>query len=261
MMGKLKFYIFSDESGTWHSDDVYVRAWVIISEDEHIKLINKIGEINEKLGSKEVKWKTVAGNSSCFKEFSDINFRFFITVSSPLDIDWNNKYKILRDFNEKINSFDFGKLDDDLVNSIKKKIYDDIKNVLFLHYYERFHIENATKGIEKIIKPTDYDLIYRIDPPQMSIDGWKDVLLKISNKKPEFPKSERDPGIQFADIVAGCCRSLFMNDSNFQKAKDFFVVIKGKMIRKDKDIPNPNMIFYKEMNEDLKERIGNIWKL
>lgn len=261
-MPKIKFFIFSDEAGTWHGDsEVYVRSWIAITEDDYSKLVNKIGEINGSLGSGELKWKTIAGNSKFFKEFRDISFRVYITVSSPCDIDWDNKYKILKNFTTNINLFEFGTIGEDLSSIIKKKIHDDIKNVLFLNYYERFHIQNATKRIEQIIKPTDYELIYRIDPPQMSIDGWRDVLAKISNKKSEFPKSEKDYGIQFADIVAGCFRSLFIKDHRYNEAQLFFLEIKDKLIKKNSELPNPNIIFFKEANQSLRNNVANIWKI
>lgn len=261
-MDRVKIFIFSDESGTWHDDkDIYVRSWVAITEKSYLTLVNKVHEISDYLGSNELKWKTIAGNKKYISEFNDINFRIFITVSSPVDIKWREKYKITKNFESSIQGFDFGEIDANLAGVVKKKLYDDIKNVLFLNFYERFHIENATKRIEQIIKPSDYDLIYRIDPPQMSIDGWRDILMKISNKRPEFPRSDRDEGIQFADIVAGCFRSLFIKDDRYEEAKEFFIGIKNKLIDKSREIPNPNIIFYKEVNQTLKDNVSAIWKI
>jgi len=146
---------------------------------------------------------------------------------------------------------------------MEDRILRDIKNALFLNFYEKFHIENAKKGIERVIKPTAYELIYRIDPPQMSQDGWKMILAQISGTPVniEFPKSSKTQGIQFADIVAGCVRSLLLRDHNCEKATTFFKQIKKKMIAKNRDNPNPNIIFYGEVNSELISRCGAIWNI
>jgi hypothetical protein len=263
-MDKIKFFIFSDESGSWHDEkDVYVRSWIVITEEESKKLLNKIDEIISFLGSNELSWKTLAGNSKYFSYFTDLSFRIFITVSSPKDIKWETKYYITKDFDSNIKNFNFGELEPELKIYVKDRILRDIKNALFLNFYEKHHIENAKKGIERVIKPTEYDLIYRVDPPQMSQDGWKKILYKIGGEgiNIEFPKSSRTQGIQFADIVAGCFRSLFIKDENYDKACEFFNLIKSKLISKNKDNPNPNLIFWGEINSDLKKNCAEIWKL
>ena len=262
MNTRIKFFIFSDESGSWHnSNDIYVRSWVIVGENEYKKLIMKVDEISHFIGSNELKWHTLAGNQQYFGYFNNVNFRIFITVSSPKDINWD-KYRLTRNFNISIENFDFGELDDQLILYIKDRIYRDIKNALFMHFYERYHIENAKKSIERIIKPSEYNLIYRIDPPQMSQEGWKNILYGVSSSPfidVEFPKSERSQGVQFADIIAGCFRSLLLRDKKFEEAKKFLRQIKNHLIPKNEDFYNPNLIFYGEVNEELKNNCARIW--
>jgi len=261
---KIKFFIFSDESGSWHdADDVYVRSWVVITENDSEKLLNKIEEIKHFLNANELSWKTLAGNESYFSYFDDLNFRIFITISSPRDILWDRKYVVTKNFNTNIENFDFGELDINIEEYIKDRILRDIKNALFLNFYEKFHIENAKKGIERVIKPTDYELIYRIDPPQMPKDGWKKILTNITGTSVniEFPKSSKSQGIQFADIIAGCVRSLLIKDNNYNKACVFLKRIKKKLIAKNKNNPNPNLIFYGEINKELISRCGAIWNI
>lgn len=146
---------------------------------------------------------------------------------------------------------------------MKDRIYRDLKNALFLHFYERYHIENAKKAIEGVIKPMDYELIYRIDPPQMSKDGWKSILFKIKGPASlniEFPKSNRTQGIQFADVIAGCFRSLLIKDNKFDQAKEFLQEIKNRLIPKNRENPNPNLIFFKEIDKEIKINCESIWK-
>lgn len=261
---KIKIFIFSDESGSWHDEnEIYVRSWVAISENEYEKLVNKIDEVSGAIGSKELTWKSFAGNPKYFNQFENISFRIFITVSVAKDIKWGTKYILTRDFDKNIANFNFGELNDELRGYIKERVFRDIKNALFLNFYEKHHIENAKKGIEKVIKPTEYELVYRVDPPQISRDGWAKMLNSVSGKgvNIEFPKSERSQGIQFADVVAGCFRSLLVKDSNLDKACNFFKTIKNSFIRGDADNPNPNLIFYKEINDDIKKNCKDIWKL
>lgn len=136
-MDKTKFFIFSDESGSWHDErDIYVRSWVVITEEDSKKLLNKVDEIAAFLGANELSWKVISGNNKYFQSFNDISFRIFITVSSPKDIDWKNKYVLTRDFISNIENFNFGELNDDLKIYVKERILRDIKNALFLHFLQ-----------------------------------------------------------------------------------------------------------------------------
>ena len=261
---KTKIFVFSDESGSWHDvSDIYVRSWIIIDEVEYQRLLMKIDEIKHLLNAEELSWKTLAGNQKYFDYFDDLNFRVFITISSPKDIAWDTKYEVTKNFKTNVSRFNFGELDDNLRDYIKDRILRDIKSALFLNFYEKFHIENAKKGIERVIVPTEYELVYRIDPPQMSQDGWKKILFNINGELTdiEFPKSKRTQGIQFADIMAGCIRSFIMQDRNCDIARVFIKKVKNKIIDKDRNNPNPNLIFYKEISSDIKSRCGEIWNL
>ena len=170
---------------------------------------------------------------------------------------------ITRNFTSSLSGFDFGELEKNLQSYIKDKILRDIKNALFLNFYEKHHINNAQVGIESVIKPSEYELIYRVDPPQMSREGWRDIFESISDKNInlEFPKSERTQGIQFADIVAGCFRSLLEKDVNYDDAVEFYKQIKKFIVKGNSNIPNPNLIFFGEINDELKLRCKEIWKL
>lgn len=263
---KIKFFVFSDESGSWHDEEknnIYVRSWVVMTEDNYEKLRNKMQEISSFLECEELKWKTISGNEGIkyLSDFKDINFRIFITASVPSDIDWQNKYDLTRNFQESMKGFNFGNIDSILITAVKKKLFQDIKYVLFLNFYERTHIQNAVKRIEQAIKPTEYELIYRIDPPQSNKRDWSEVLSSITDKQLEFPKSQKDEGIQFADIVAGAFKSIFIKDEKFAQGVLFFKENKSKFFSKDIKLPNPNLIFYGEINNELKNNIKEMWKL
>ena len=262
---KYKFFIFSDESGSWHDpNDIYVRAWIVVGEDTYEKkLFPKIDEIASFMDANELKWSGFSNLDKYFNEFDDISFRVFVTISSPSDINWEKKYNVTKKFETSVQTFSFGEIDKDLVKYLKERMYRDIKNALFLHYYEKLHIENAKNGIESVIRPEEYDLIYRIDPPQMSHKGWYDILCKISGTTKvnlEFPKSERTQGIQFADLIAGAFRSYIIEDEQINKAKIFLSNLKSKTIYQDGN-PNPNLIMFEEINDKIKNRIKSYWEL
>ena len=260
--GTAKIFVFSDESGSWHDpEDVYVRAWVAVSEASRANLVDAIDFARSDIGCSEIKWRTLAGNSRHFDLMDKFEFRVFLTVSSPGDIRWERKYRLTRNFATQIESVEFGELDDGLVTALKKKMFDDIKNVLFLHFYERTHIANAKSGIERVIRAPAHRLIYRVDPPQMSKEGWKSILEEISpGIHVEFPRSEKDEGIQFAGIVAGCVRSFLVRDHHYSDETTQFVrKIRPKLIARDKANPNPNLIFFGEISDSLKRRAGEIW--
>lgn len=267
MSERVKFFIFSDESGSWHDeDDIYVRAWIVISKKTYEeKLLLKIDQISSFMNdAKELKWSGFANSNKYFKEFNDIEFGIFITISSPKDINWEGKYNVTKNFKDSVDSFDFGEIDDEVVIYLKDRMYRDIKNALFLNYYEKLHIENAKNGIERIIKKPDYDLIYRVDPPQLPHEGWRKILENISDDEDinlEFPKSIRTQGIQFADLIAGSVRSFMIKDKKKDASEEFLREIKSKLISKNKYNPNPNLIMYSEINSDLIDRSGEIWKL
>lgn len=263
---KQKYFVFSDESGSWHKDkgaedkDVYVRSWIVVHESGYDKMVEAINYASSEIQCNELRWKTLANQEKYWGLLEKFDFRIFITITCPSDIKWESKYRITRDFHEQVHNLDFGEISENLVDALKKKIFDDIKNVLFLNYYEKTHIENAKKGIDRVLPQSDNVLIYRVDPPQMSKDGWLQMLSSIApDIQLEFPRSHADEGIQFADIIAGSIRSFLIKDKKAGQAKKFIAKFKTKIITKDKNNPNPNLIFFGEINEEIKSRSGEIW--
>lgn len=156
---KKKYFVFSDESGSWHdNNDIYVRSWVVIHESGYDKMVEAISYISSEIECNELRWKTIANQERYWNLVEKFNFRLFITITCPADIKWESKYRITRNFEEQISNLDFGEIDTGLVETLKKKIFDDIRNVLFLKYYERTHIENAKKGIESVL-PHDENIL------------------------------------------------------------------------------------------------------
>jgi hypothetical protein len=186
-----KFYVFSDESGSWHEDherSIYLRSWIVITKEEYKKLKQIINEISSDIDCDELKWKSLSGpqGMSHINAFSELNFRIFITISSPADINWEEKYNITSNYQREISQLGFGNLDEDIVEELQNKILKDIKYTLFLNFYERTHIENVVKRIEDSINLDEYNLEYKIDPSQSNNSDWRGVLTSITDKNLEF---------------------------------------------------------------------------
>jgi hypothetical protein len=256
-----KYFVFSDESGSWHdSSDIYVRAWIVVPESEHAKLVDSVSYILSELNCRELKWSHIANNMRHVDFTTKFNHRIFLTVTCPAEIKWEQKYRITRDFSAQVENFDFGQLDLNLVTLLKKKMFDDIRNVLFLKFYEKTHIENAKQAIDSVLPAQANELIYRIDSPQMSKDEWKNILLSISpGVQVEFPKAQSTEGIQVAGIVAGCIRSFLVSDSHLESANLFIPKIRSRFVKKSKANPNPNLIFFNEIKASFKSRGAEIW--
>jgi hypothetical protein len=260
-----QYYIFSDESGSWHDNKtVYVRSWIVILKEEYEKkVVNRVDEISSILDADEIKWSNVSGGAflKFLNDFSEVNFKIFITVTKPQDIAWDSKYRINTNFERSIELFDFGNIEIDLKNYIKDRFRREIKNALFLNYYEKLHIHNAKEGIERIIRPNEYELIYRIDPPQLPRGEWQNILndgeTNVSDF--EFESSERSQGIQFADVFAGAFRSYFEQDRKYESAFIFIRNFRSNLIPRSATNPNPNLIMFGETHNDLKQKCREIW--
>lgn len=263
MITPTKYFVFSDESGSWHDPNcIYVRSWILVQEKEFEALEKAIQKTNLAIGCKELKWKNIAKNDAHFEIIKKFEFRIFLTISAPADIKWESKYKITKEFYSQVEKFNFGHLDKKIIEILKKKMFDDIKNILFLNFYEKTHIENANRAFVQYLPKTENSLIYKVDPPQMPRNSWSEILKTISKGVTiDFPKSNLDAGIQFADVIAGCIRSFLENDETFDKAENFIKKIRPKLILKSIKNPNPNLIFYDEINENLRLKSGQIWTI
>ncbi len=246
------YVIFSDESGSWHEqDNVYVRSWVCVENSDIEAFDQFIAEIRNETGCDEVRWKTVATKNDLVERIKKLNFKTFVTVTEPKSIK-DEKYLLTRSFFEKVASFDFGNLKDDTKEKIVNKIYSDIKYVLFLQIYESLHIRSADEIFSLAFPNKSFD--YKIDPPQATKKEWSEICTDLTGYTPYFPKSERDSGIQFADIVAGAWRSHLIQDKRSESAKKF--ICEGLMPEKMlyiKGNPNPNLIIHEESSEEIKK--------
>ncbi len=246
------YYIYSDESGAWqNSKDVYVRAWICVDEINNQKIINFIENIKGQTNCDEVRWKTIAP-LNLKEEIKNIDFKVFVSVTEINSIK-DDKYLLTRSFSENIDNFNFGSLKIETIEKIKNKIYLDIKYVLFLHIYESLHLKSAQEIFSKKFPGKTFD--YIIDPPQMLSRDWSKICEELTGYKPTFPPSEKNQGVQFADIIAGAWRSFIIQDERIKDANKFICenLMPNKMLY-IKGCPNPNLIIHEESSIKIKKR-------
>ena len=247
-----KYYIYSDESGKWQDDqDIYVRSWVCVDEENRPKIEDLIGEIRESTGCSEVKWRTAAA-FNFEKKILEIDFKVFISVTEMSSFK-DDKYFLTRTFEEKVGEFEFGGLRSDTVDKIKEKMYKDIRYVLFLHIYESLHLKSTQEIFNR--KFPDAIFEYIVDPPPALNRDWSQICEDLTGYKPSFPDSKKEPGVQFADIIAGAWRSFLKEDNKLSSAEN--LICKNLMPNKMLYVlgcPNPNLIIHSESSDKIKNR-------
>lgn len=280
-----KIFIFSDESGCWtqnpNNAQYYIRSWIKLEEESLESLNEIIGEILNELNKnikeakniKELCWDYVKNNALLKNNYEKylenlfgIYFQTFITVSVPScanqRIKETNTYKVISEISEESMtgyiSISKYKNDKNLAKITKDKLIKTVEHMLFIGIYEKYHIENAKKAFD-LDETMDYEFI--IDNPQCDKEMWKDIA-NIEKVKTE--DSKNNPGIQLADIVAGCYQDLLKDSDSdeYKKAIKFQIkYLKSKQINKGKELPNPNVIFANdECVRFVKYRIKrNIW--
>ena len=251
--------IFSDESGSWNEGDYYLRSWIKISPGNY-KLLSKDSIfIKHETGIKELKWKAVKNNIERIEDIVasvySIDFAVFITMSIPRHFQdrlTENKYTILRTLQAIRPEQSTG--GEPVTETIKNKIISAAQHTIFYNLFEKQHIENARKALVQDIPSEGYQFI--LDTPQCLDKDWDKIAkeCEIVNVKIER-KSERVPGIELADIIAGCIHDYLRGD---EQAGEFYrKYIKNKMLDMySSTIPNPNLVFYKDFNSDETRKVG-----
>lgn len=248
----MKYLIFSDESGSWHEGEYYIRSWIRITPENYDLLRKEIIFTKHETGIKELKWKHFKSNYDKCKYIFDVTFDIFMTISRPKHFQ-SRKYHIL-DHIEKVPISTGGEA---LTEQIKKKILNSAKNELFLNYFEKTHIKNSKDAL--IPKDCLDDYIYIIDAPQYLPTEWIEIANECGIKQIKVEKtSENCPGLELADITSGCVMDFLAADVNAQKV--YQECMKKKMMdMTSKLLPNPNLIFHGDFSEQEKKE-ANIFR-
>jgi len=249
----MNYLVFSDESGDWNKGDYYVRAWIRIAPAQYEDLRKEIIFSKYEIGVKELKWERYIKNCENFKKIFSVDFNVFITISIPQHFQdrSDNKYNIIKALKNLKNDQFTG--EDKFIEVIRNKIINSAKHTLFFNYFEKQHIKNSKKALVNNIDSSEYK--YIIDTPQSLDKDWADLaseceIINIDIEK----KSEKVPGIELADVVAGCVHEYLRGNSIANKI--YKNHIKNKMLDMSSKIcPNPNLIFYQDFSDTEKKSI------
>jgi Protein of unknown function (DUF3800) len=251
--------LFSDECGFWgHGTDLYyVRAWLSIAPKEYAK----VQQIFDDVSQVELKWAN-SGELLRRGVLENIDGRIFITVT-PLDAFRAQNFAILRAIEQMEDSVFAGYKAIEPV-TIKSKMKDATRQVIFLSYHERQHVLNAIDAFQ----PSGLNSII-IDSPQFSSGLYNPMLRNLENEKNlqggtfKIAGSDRHRGLQFADMVAGAMSEFLTNDPPSTKCTQFLKnIVKPRMLNmSSKTSPNPNMIFWDGENSVLLDRFKQLRRL
>ena len=223
-----KYFIFSDESGSWgnENDPFYVRSWIKIKENDFYRLVGIWETKKYQLPTKESLLKNSSGISDVFKKENLVYFFTFTKLNEFYLRKFYIKNKIIEQVNMVISQLEY-KLKAYMKNQIPAKVKNAINYVLFLNMYEVFHIENA---LEKLYFSNEKATLV-IDKPKFSENDYlkifenlkrdKDIELIFSHKKDKNEyKTKYTLGISLADSLASMCFDLLTKKEN--QIRDYF---------------------------------------
>jgi len=246
------YYVFSDESGHWSQEGLYIRSWVGLSEETYIKLKAKISLFKEINGLKsELKYN----ENHDYSLFCNLDFDVYFTITFTEEFR-SRSFQIINLLDEQDNSFF-------VINNrnIKERIINSVKNSLFLNIFEYHHLKNALLYFNQNI-PNNAKLLV-IDTPQYQNRHWVDIFreLRPNNnfKLKIINKSENVDGIQFADILAGTLNKILSNlsvNNIFERT----IVSKFSFDNGPNNafMNNPQIVMWKDEHRTFIEQLKNL---
>lgn len=217
-MDTKKFFIFSDESGSWSnkSDKFYVRSWIKIKEHDHLYLE---GLWKTKKFPKLSEDSLLKNSNGISDELNKINFKYFFTFTK-LDEFYSRKFyvrdKILESVSLVISQLE-SQLKSYMKNKIPIKIQEGINQIMFLNIYEAYHIENAVR----VLSEDGNTFEFYFDKPQFTENDYLEVFNnQVANKysaKLIFTRKKEGEfnnlGVYYADALAHMFRRI-LNGQN-----------------------------------------------
>lgn len=220
-----KYFIFSDESGSWsnRSDKFYIRSWIKIKERDHLYLEGLWKSRKFPKPSEESLLKNSNGISD---ELNKADFKYFFTFTK-LDEFYSRKFyvrdKILESVSLVISQLE-NQLKSYMKSKIPTKIQEGINQIMFLHIYEAYHIENAVK----ILCEAENEFEFYLDKPQFTENDYLEVFNnQISNsykaslifaRKKEGESNNL--GAYYSDALASVFRK-FLDNQNSTKIVNY----------------------------------------
>lgn len=222
-----KYYIFSDECGSWSNlkDKFYFRSWIKIPEDRYLYLKGLWMQKN----LPNLTASSLLKNSSSIVEYvNNEPFEYFFTITKL-----NEFYERKWGIRDSV-SLALSQLESKLIRSYERKIPNKLKvalnQVLFLHVYEKFHIENA---IENLCSNNSY-YEFSLNKPQFTEDDYLQVFEESKNKFllkagiSFIRNNQNELGLCFADALCSLLNNVL--STNNKESTDFlkkYILPKG----------------------------------
>lgn len=246
-----KYYIFSDESGSWANpqDKFYIRSWIKIREEDYLRLIGLWAQKKYPMPTKDTLLKN---SNNIVDELNKIEFRYFFTFTK-IDEFYNRKIYV-RDTIIQSVSTALSQLETNIKNYMKEKIPRKIENainqILFLNIYESFHIENALKNL--CYSEETYELY--LDKPQFTENDYLEIFnIRLDQKGLKdnarliFTRKKNNGdhlGIFYADALASLSIKLLQENANSKIVEFFKRNILPKSLPGNIGIKGFNKVFY-----------------
>lgn len=225
MVNMEKYFIFSDESGSWSNKDdrFYVRSWIKIKETDCLYLE---GLWKNKKFPKPTEGSLLKNSNGIVNELNKKDFKYFFTFTK-LDEFYSRKFyvrdKILESVRLVILQLE-SRLKSYMKNKIPVKIKQAINQIMFLNIYEAYHIDNAVKIL---CESTDNYEFY-IDKPQFAQNDYLEIfnnqVSNIQTKLIFVHKKENESnslGVYYADALASMFKKI-LNGGNHSKIIHYF---------------------------------------
>lgn len=216
-----KYFIFSDESGSWSNTncDFYVRSWIKITEERYLYLK---GLWQQKKLPAPTKQSLVKNSSKIAEILNEEKFEVIFTITKL------NEFYLRKWGVRDSVSLALSQLENNLSRTYEKKIPPKLKvalnQILFLNVYERFHIENA---IDYLGVKNGFDYEFLINKPQFSEDDYLEIFDDIKNRKEINAKvsfiknNENELGVCLADAICSIFDKVLTGDkTNLAYLKD-----------------------------------------
>lgn len=220
-----KYFIFSDESGSWSnkSNRFYVRSWIKIKETDYFYLE---GLWKNKKFPKPTEDSLLKNSNGITDKLNKKDFKYFFTFTK-LDEFYSRKFyvrdKILESVSLAISQLE-NQLKSYMKNKIPLKVQEAINQVMFLNIYEAYHIENAVKILCEITN--NYE--FYIDKPQFTENDYLEIfnnrVRNISQTRLIFVRKKEGEsnnlGVYYADALASMFKKI-LNGRNNSKITNY----------------------------------------
>lgn len=224
-----KYFIFSDESGSWsnRSDRFYVRSWIKIKETDYLYLE---GLWKNKKFPKPTEGSLLKNSNGIADELNKKDFKYFFTFTK-LDEFYSRKFyvrdKILESVSLVISQLE-SKLKSYMKNKIPVKVQEGINQIMFLNIYEAYHIENAVKILCEITNNHEFNHEFYIDKPQFAENDYLEIfnnqVRNISQTRLIFARKKEGEsnnlGVYYADALASMFKKI-LNGGNHSKITNY----------------------------------------